>query len=195
MLWQSWSFWINNKPLSGNPKMTPKQQFCIRIWRHTHNCNRLPRPPPNHGNPEPWESRTMGIQNPLSDMSNFSLLTRQTPAQQNHISSNVGNMSATTLVTCCQHDVVSVIWTLLLHMKIRHSQLRMQALLITVSISGNPSHNCHAGWYNAHKPNGYEAYVQFWNGFFFRMLLCLMRRILHSSSYIFFTLSYVNIST
>lgn len=62
----------------------------------------------------------------------------------------------------------------------------MQALLITASISGNPSHNGHAGWYNAHKPNGYEAYIQFWNGFFFKMvLLCLMRRILHSSSYIF----------
>jgi len=47
-----------------------------------------------------------------ADMSNLYLLTQQTPAQQNHISSNVGNMSDTTLLTCCRHDVVSVIWTL-----------------------------------------------------------------------------------
>ncbi len=31
----------------------------------------------------------------------------------------------------------------------------------------NPSHNGHAGWYNAHTPNRYETYLQFRNGIFF----------------------------
>ncbi len=34
----------------------------------------------------------------------------------------------------------------------------------------NPSHNGHAGWYNAHTPIGYQTYLQFRNGFFCRFL-------------------------
>jgi hypothetical protein len=33
------------------------------------------------------------------------------------------------------------------------------------AIKWNSSHNGHAGWYNAHTPNGYQTYPQFKNGF------------------------------
>ncbi len=46
----------------------------------------------------------------------------------------------------------------------------------------NPSHNGHADWYNAHKPNGYQTYLQFRNGFFCGLLCRGMRWILHSHS-------------
>ncbi len=38
------------------------------------------------------------------------------------------------------------------------------------NIKWNPNHNGHAGWYNAHTPNGYQTYLQFRNGFFCGLL-------------------------
>jgi hypothetical protein len=34
----------------------------------------------------------------------------------------------------------------------------------------NPSHNRHAGWYDAYTLNGYQTYLQFRNGFFCGLL-------------------------
>jgi hypothetical protein len=56
----------------------------------------------------------------------------------------------------------------------------------------NPSHNNngHDGWYNAYTLNGTETYLQFFNRFFFGMLLCTMRWIvLHSSLYFYMSVT------
>jgi hypothetical protein len=41
-------------------------------------------------------------------------------------------------------------------------------------------------WYKDHAPNGYATYQQIWNGFYFGMLYCVMRRETLVHSYLLF---------